>query len=158
MASLFAPVRASLETRVFSVAKLWLPDKLKELRKPKASVGTFADGRVQFEQRAKCDHTLAESSRVYRLRCVKCLLRSWPELDAKKVDAITETECRQWAHRYAEKYAPQFFNNTLNVFRQILGLAGLGRDGNPTFPKNWMSAQTTNPNHLAKSPGMVSCT
>jgi len=60
-------------------------------------------------------------------------LRSWPELDAKKVDSITEADCRQWAQRYAEKYAPQFFNNTLNVFRQILALAGLGRDANPAF-------------------------
>jgi integrase len=127
------PVRASLETDVFSVAKQRLPDKLKELRKPKAEVGTVADGRVQFEQQTKCDHTLAELSKVYRLRCVECLLRSWPELDAKKADAITETECRQWAQRYAEKYAPQFFNNTINVFRQILSLAGLGRDGNPVF-------------------------
>ena len=51
------PVRASLETDVFSVAKLRLPDKLKELRKPKAEVGTFADGRLQFERQTKCDHT-----------------------------------------------------------------------------------------------------
>ena len=29
------PVRASLETDVFTVAKQWLPDKLEELRKPK---------------------------------------------------------------------------------------------------------------------------
>jgi integrase len=127
------PVRASLETDVFSVAKLRLQDKLKELRKPKAKVGTFADGRMQFEQQTKSDHTLADLSKVYRLRCVQCLLRSWPELDSKNADAITEPECRQWAHRYAEKYAPQFFNNTLNVFRQILSLAGLGHDGNPAF-------------------------
>ena len=127
------PVRASLETDVFSVAKLRLPDKLKELRKPKAEVGTFADGRLQFERQTKCDHTLAELSKAYRLRCVKSLLRSWPELDAKKVDSVAEADCRQWAQRYAEKYAPQFFNNTLNVFRQILALAGLGRDANPAF-------------------------
>jgi transposase InsO family protein len=68
------------------VAKVRLPDKLKELRKPKAVVGAFADGRVPFEQQTKCDHTLAELSKVYRLRCIECLLRSWPELDAKKVD------------------------------------------------------------------------
>jgi integrase len=127
------PVRVSLETDVFSVAKVRLPDKIKELRKPKAVVGTFAEGRVQFEQQTKCDHTLAELSKVYRLRCIECLLRSWPELDAKKADTITEAECRQWAQRYAEKYAPQFFNNTLNVFRQVLGLAGLGHDANPVF-------------------------
>jgi integrase len=52
---------------------------------------------------------------------------------SKKVDTITEEECRQWAHRYAEKYAPQFFNNSLNVLRQIFGLAGLGRDANFAF-------------------------
>ena len=61
------PVRASLDTDVFSVAKQRLPDKIKELRKPEAEVGTFADGRLQFEQQTRCDHTLAELSKVYRL-------------------------------------------------------------------------------------------
>jgi hypothetical protein len=42
-------VRASLETDVFTTAKLRLPDKLKELRKPKTQVGTFADGRIKYE-------------------------------------------------------------------------------------------------------------
>ena len=126
-------VRTSLETKVFTVAKLRLPDKLEELRKPKAEVGIFADGRLKFEDQTNCDHTLAELSKAYRLRCVKTLLRSWPGLDTKKADTITDADCRQWAHQYAEKYAPQFFNNTLNVFRQILTLSGLGRDANPAF-------------------------
>jgi integrase len=127
------PVRASLDTDVFSVAKQRLPDKIKVLRKPKVEVGAFADGRLQFEQQTRCDHTLAELSKVYRLRCVERLLRSWPGLDGRKADSVTEDECRQWAQRHAEKYSPQFFNNTLNVFRQILALAGLGRDANPVF-------------------------
>ena len=33
--------RQSMETDVFTTAKLRLPDRLKELRKPKAEVGTF---------------------------------------------------------------------------------------------------------------------
>jgi integrase len=127
------PVRACLDTDVFSKAKQRLPDKLTEPRKPKVEVGTFADGRVKFEQQTNCDHTLAELSKVYRLRCVERLLKSWSDLDARKVDTIMEDECRQWAQRYAEKYSAQFFNNTLNVFRQILGLAGLGRDANPAY-------------------------
>jgi hypothetical protein len=53
MASPFAPARASLETDVFPAAKVRLLDKLKELRKPKAVVGTFNDGRVHFEQQTK---------------------------------------------------------------------------------------------------------
>jgi len=43
------PVRESLGTDVFTVAKLRLPDKLEELRKPKMEVGTFADRRLKFE-------------------------------------------------------------------------------------------------------------
>jgi integrase len=127
------PIRASLDTDVFTVAKTRLPDKIKELRKPKVEVGTFAEGQLLFEQQTKCDHTLAELSKVYRLRCVNSLLRSWPGLDSLKASAITEADCRAWAARYAEKYAGQFFNNTLNVFRQVLTLAGLGRDNNPAF-------------------------
>ena len=71
-------VRVSSETKVFSVAKLRLPDKLEELRKPKAEVGIFADGRLKFEDQTNCDHTLAELSKAYRLRCVNTSLRSWP--------------------------------------------------------------------------------
>src|SRR5439155_13213744 len=85
-------VRTSLETKVFTVAKLRLPDKLEELRKPKAEVGIFADGRLKFEDQTNCDHTLAELSKAYRLRCVNSLLRSWPGLDTKKADTITDAD------------------------------------------------------------------
>ena len=127
------PVRVALDTDVFTTAKLLLPDKLKLLRKPKAVVGTFADGRLKFEQQTNSDHTLAELSKVYRLRCVNCLLKSWPGLDKLKVDTIKEQEVRDWAARYAVLYAPQFFNNSLNVLRQIFTLAGLGRDANDGY-------------------------
>lgn len=127
------PVRASLDTDLFSKAKQRLPDELKELRKPKVEVGTFADGKMQFEEQTRCDHTLAELCKVYRLRCVERLVKSWPDLGTRKADNITEAECRHWAQRYAEKYSPRFFNNTLNVFRQIMIFAGLGRDENPAF-------------------------
>jgi hypothetical protein len=41
-------VRARLERGVFSVAKLRLADKLKELRKSRGEVGTFTDGSVRL--------------------------------------------------------------------------------------------------------------
>jgi integrase len=126
-------VRVTLETDVFTTAKLRLADKLKEMRKPKAVVGTFADGRLQFERQTQTDHTLAELSKVYRLRCVASILKSWPGLDALQVDKIREQDVREWAARYAELYAPQFFNNSLNVLRQIFTLAGIGRDANQGY-------------------------
>jgi integrase len=125
--------RASLDTDVFTTAKDRLRGKLNELRKPKAEVGTFASGRVQFEAETRNKHELAELSRVYRLRCVDRILRSWPGLDNKRVDTITKADCEAWSKRYADKYAPQFFNYSRIVLREILTLAGLGRDANPAF-------------------------
>lgn len=127
------PIRASLETDVFTTARLRLPDKLNGLRAPRIEVGTFADGRGKYEQQTASDHTLAELSKIYRLRCVERILRSWPGLDQRKVSTITEQECRDWVNRYAGRYAPQFFNNSLNVLRQVFALAGLGRDANHAF-------------------------
>jgi integrase len=125
--------RASLETDVFSTAKDRLRAKLKELRAPKAEAATFAAGRVLFEAETRNKHELSELSRVYRLRCVDRILRSWPGLDNKRVDTITKADCEAWAKRYADKYSAQFFNNSLNVLREILSLAGLGHDANPAY-------------------------
>jgi integrase len=126
-------IRASLDTNVLTTARDRLPLKLAELRKPKAEVGTFAFGRVQFEAETRNKHELAELSRVYRLRCVDRILRSWPGLDNKRADTITKADCEAWAKRYADKYAPQFFNNSINVLREIIALAGVGHDENPAF-------------------------
>jgi hypothetical protein len=81
------PVRAALETDVFTTAKIRLPDKLKELRKPKTQVGTFADGRIKYETETSNGYTsrknrlvkLAPLSIAYRLRCLECLRRSLVE-------------------------------------------------------------------------------
>jgi hypothetical protein len=112
--------RQSLKTDVFSTAKLRLPDKLKELRKPKAEVGTFMDGRLKYEAETRHDHTLAPLSKTYRLRCVECLIKTWPGVDKLKVDTLTEADCREWAARYAAHYSPTVFNNTVNTLRRIL--------------------------------------
>jgi integrase len=126
-------IRASLETDVFTTAKLRLPDKLKELRTPKAEVGTFMDGRLRYEAETQNDYTLAPLSKTYRLRCVECLLKTWPGVDKLKVDSIEEADCKAWAARYAAHYSPTVFNNTVNTLRRILALAGLGHDANPAM-------------------------
>lgn len=125
--------RASLGTDIFTTAKLRLPDKLKELMTPKAELGSFKDGRLQYEAETQNDHTLAPLSKTYRLRCVECLLKTWPGVDKLKVDTITQADCRAWAARYAEHYSPTVFNNTVNTLRRILALAGLGHDANPAM-------------------------
>lgn len=155
-------VRASLNTDVFTTAKLRLPDKIKELRKPKAEVGTFSDGRIKYEAETRNGYTsrkkrlvkLAPLSITYRLRCLECLRRSlvesiynkaWKDLsehgrndflarlDSMKASDITKAICDAWQTRYSAHYSAMVFNNTLNTLRRVLELAGVTRDSNPAY-------------------------
>ena len=125
--------RESLETDVFTTAKLCLPDFIKRKRKRVALPlkGTFGEGRILYETDVEADHTLKEGSKLYRRNCIKALLRTWPGIDALNPAKITETDCRQWAARFAAKYDAHFFNNTLGSLRMILERAGIGHDENP---------------------------
>lgn len=125
--------RESLETDVFTTAKLLLGDYIKKKRKHAARpiAGTFNAARTLYEADLESDHTLKDTSKLYRRNCIKALLRTWPELDALRPDRITEAECRAWAGRFAAKYEARFFNNTLSSLRHILERGGIGRDENP---------------------------
>lgn len=155
--------RHSLDTDVFTTAKIKLPDKLKELRKPKAITGTFGDGRLKYEAETNNGYTskkrrfikLAPLSIAYRLRCLECLRRTlveilfhpnktWKSLTDHeqnngfaKVDAMN---AREFTDKVCEawqtayaEYAPSVFNNTVNTFRRVLELAGLPHDDNPAY-------------------------
>jgi integrase len=125
--------RESLETNVFSTAKLLLADYVKEKIKQskRQAVGTFAEARILYEAQMNGDHTIKETSKIYRRKCIVALMRSWPGLDDKRPDKITEMECREWATRFSAKYSVSVFNNTLSTLRMILEMGGLGHDDNP---------------------------
>ncbi len=128
-------VRQTLKTDVFTTAKLRLGDFLKAQHKRAARVvsGTFGEARAHYEREVDADHTLKEASKLYRHNCVKALLRTWPELDAKVPAKMAEADCRAWASRFAAEYDDQFFNNTLGTLRHILERSGLVREDNPAF-------------------------
>jgi integrase len=155
------PIRASLETDVFSTAKLKLGDKLKVLRTPKAEVGTFGEGKLKYIAETNGGYTnrkgqlikLAPLSIAYRLRCLDCLERSLVEqlqrrewktlteeqradyvarLAAMKADEFTKEICDTWQTNYSS-YSPTVFNNTVNTFRRVLELAGVPRDNNGAY-------------------------
>lgn len=125
--------RSSLETDVFTTAKDRLADKVAALRAPKAVSGTFGDGMAKFNQATDNRLDLADTSRVYRHRCVAAILASWPGLDETSADSITLGQMQKWAKDFAGKYAAPFYNGSLNVFREILKLAGVPHDKNPAF-------------------------
>lgn len=124
-------VRLSLETDVFSVAKQKLPDKLKQIRKPRPVLGTFAQAREQYEADLECDHTIGAGTKKYRRDCLNALARTWPGLQELPLRKISAAACREWASRFAAKYDDQYFNNTLGTLRRVLEGAGLRHGDNP---------------------------
>jgi hypothetical protein len=87
--------RESLNTNVFTTAKLLLGDYIKKKHKLAAHpiAGTFGEARALYEAELAADHTLKDTSKLYRRKCIKALLHSWPELDALPPAKITETDC-----------------------------------------------------------------
>ena len=127
--------RESLETDVFTTAKLRLPDFIKKRRKlaNRPIVGTFGEARALYEADLATDHTLKETSKLYRRKCIQALIRSWPGLDEAPPAKISETDCREWAGRFAVAYSASVFNNTLSTLRFILSRACVGHDDNPAL-------------------------
>jgi len=125
--------RESLDTDVFTTAKLRLPDFIKKKLSVagRSTTGTFGEGRHAYEAELADDHTLAEKSKRYRHTCIKALLRTWQGVDERDPRKITVVDCREWAARFSKDYDEQFFNNTLGTLRMILARAGLGHDDNP---------------------------
>ena len=68
--------RESLETDVFTTAKLLLGDWIKKKRKRAARpmVGTFAEARAIYEAAVNADPTLKDRSKLYRRNSLKALL------------------------------------------------------------------------------------
>ena len=125
-------VRASLDTTVFSVAKVRLPDKLKELRTPKVVVGTFGQYAETFRGKTNADAMLSPAGKAYRLRCLDRLEKSWVGLTDTQVDKITADQCEDWWNEFSTQYSPQFVNHVLGYLRLIIRkLARLTND--PTF-------------------------
>ncbi len=127
--------RESLETDVFSVAKLKLGDFVKAKTRKRRQVGapvTFAEARALYEQDLDADHALSDNSKRYRRYCIQKLLRSWPGLDASKLNSVTEAKCKEWAAKFARQVDERYFNNTLGTLRGILKLAGMVGVDDPT--------------------------
>ena len=125
--------RASLETDVFSTAKDRLEAKKRELRKPPAECGTFAEARLLYLADIENDHALAVETKKYWNYRVEALLKSWPGLDTMKLTKITERDCRDWLKRFSGMFETTNTNNTLAALRNVLTRGGLGRDNNPAF-------------------------
>jgi len=126
--------RESLETTVFTTAKLKMGDFVKEKTTRKHVDGTpviFEDARKLYEQDLEADDSISDIAKRYRRYCLKALATSWPELDQTKLAKISETACREWAARLAKAIDDQYFNNVLGTVRAIFKRGGLSGDNDP---------------------------
>ncbi|SPE51231.1 hypothetical protein SBV1_130100 [Verrucomicrobia bacterium] len=75
-------IRVSPDTDVYSTARLRLPDKLKELRKPVAEVGTFGQGRIKYEAETRNGYT-SKKKRLIKLAPLSITGELLPESETR---------------------------------------------------------------------------
>ena len=119
-------IRQSLETDVWTTAKLKLLDFLKEQQNHKRDhkqFPLFSHAVEQFKQEVGRDASMKDSSKHYRMICIRKIELTRPELWKKRIDEITLEECKEWGAKLREEIASQYFNNTVNTLRLILDMA-----------------------------------
>jgi integrase len=120
------PIRQSLETTVFSVAKQRLPDKIREYRSRHESSKAIAGGKMivgdavqVYLQKVQANMSLKPRSKDYREKTVDFIHRSWPSLFETDVRKVSERDCENWLMRFRQQYAPSVVNNSIGTLRAV---------------------------------------
>jgi integrase len=120
------PIRQSLETTVFSVAKQRLPDKIREYRSRHESLNAVAGGKMivgdavqVYLQKVRANMSLKPNSKDYREKTVDFIHRSWPSLFETDVRKVSERDCENWLMRFQQQYAPSVVNNSIGTLRAV---------------------------------------
>lgn len=133
-------IRRSLKTKVYSVATIRLATVLTDHRSANAQASegetgriTFGEALAIFESRLDADPSIKPSTKGYRRLCATRLLKTWTGLRDLDVRKITSAQCLEWASRFAQRYSPTVYNNTVGTLRMVLEIAikAGARCGNP---------------------------
>jgi integrase len=133
-------IRKSLKTSVFSVAKLRLPDTIKEHRGVAESRRRFGNGKLTvgdavqiYKDKIDIDPELKPKSKDYYNLVLDFILKSWSGLESLDVRGISEGDCKKWSTRFRRRYAPSVVNGAIGVLRAVFNEAVEtgARFGNP---------------------------
>ena len=115
-------IRESLQTSVWTTAKLRLVDFLKQHQEARVRVPPpkFSEALELFERDLSGDTNMKPRSKQYRLGCILKLKRTWPELLALHLDEITPQACKDWAGGIHKEIASQYFNNMIGTLRLVI--------------------------------------
>jgi integrase len=140
-------IRRSLETDVFTTAKLKLGDFIKKQHEPKPKTGTVGIGIKAYLRAVRGSHEISEQTKRYRRYCLRALMKSWPGLLLTRLEKLRLTrlqgeafrddpafkQCQTWASAFSTEKDEHYFNNTLSVLRSILEIGGIPREQNPAY-------------------------
>jgi integrase len=115
-------IRESLNTSVWTTAKLRLTDFLKECRENRnqAPAPTFEEAVELYRQQLDAEIRIKERSKEYRERCLNKIQKTWPSLWGLRLDEITPQACKDWGAELSDMIAQQYFNNALGTFKAVL--------------------------------------
>jgi integrase len=120
----------SLGTDVTSVARARLAEHIKEFRTAVKTEQTVEEGKATVEQLSKVylngvrnQVDIKPSTVHYRDQLVTAILKSWPELSKLQPKNVRESDCAEWAKRFATEYSPTRYNNAVDTLRGIFAVA-----------------------------------
>lgn len=115
-------IRKSLQTKVWTTAKLRLAAFLKEQQENRSNVDppTFAGAVDLFKLELERDTTIKRQTKEYRLRCLSKIQTTWPELWPLPLDEIKLESCAEWAAELSGEIASHYFNNVIGTLRQVI--------------------------------------
>lgn len=122
-------VRVATGQATVTNAKLRLRDIMKDefdrsaqLDPSMNDVKTFGDALVVMKHRINNNVKLRPRGAEYKLATLDRIVRSWPNIEKLKLAAITETDCVEWAKRFAEKYSNSTYNHAVETFTRIMAI------------------------------------
>jgi len=114
-------IRKSVDTDVFTTAKLRLIDFLKTQseRRHHGRMPLFSEAIDHYRAHVRSDHSMKESSKHYRDICIAKIQSSWPEIKELRLDQIACEACCDWANKLKEGIASQYFSNVIHTLRLV---------------------------------------
>ena len=115
-------IRRSLRSTVWSTARVRLLDFLSGKRPDDdglVQAPVFSEAVAAFKAQLGRNPAMKESSRHYRLICLRKIELSWPELWTLRLDKISSDACMKWADRLRMEIASQYFNNVVGTLRMV---------------------------------------
>lgn len=115
-------IRQSLNTDVFTTAKIKLPDFLKEQRanRQRIAVPTYAEAKEAYLKKVETNTEIKPKTKEYWKLCLAKIGSSWPEIAELPISEISDEACREWAAHLKGKIHEQYFNNTIGTLKNVV--------------------------------------